>query len=181
MKVFEYSLGQVALPELLKWCLRIGCTRLSFIVPSEMGRSSYIPHRSVRTVMRQIVGDNSVTFTPTRAWPGTRIFAPSLPVLCVVTTLTHDVVTNIVKISPNFSDWQRDRRPPLPEDFACFSEASRFPEMFSTVHEGLLATTVGLPFARTAKERTGESRALAVKYGIPPPPHFCEALPNFMK
>lgn len=176
MRVFEYALERVPLPELLKWCLSIGCTRLSFIIPSEMGRSRPIPHRSVRTVTRQIVGDNAATLIPTRAWLGTRIFAPNLPVFCVVTSLTKEVVTNIIRISPKFSDWDSGQKPPMPEDFACFSEKTRFPEMFSTVHEDLLATTVKLPFAAATGERTGEPKELAAKYGVPPPPNFCEPL-----
>jgi hypothetical protein len=176
MHVFEYTLERVAISELLDWCLSIGCPRLSFIIPAEMGRSRYIPHRSVRAILRQIIGSNTVTLIPTRAWPGTRIFPPNFPVLSAVVILTDDVVRRIVGISPNFSDWDRGRTPSLPEDFACFSEMSRLPEMFSTVHEGLLATTTRLPFAEVARQAAGEPRQLAAKYGIPPPPYFCEEL-----
>jgi hypothetical protein len=126
--------------------------------------------------MRQIVGRNAVQMIPTRAWPGTRILTPSLPVLCVITALSDEVVANIIRICPDFSEWNRTRKPPLPEDLACFSERSRFPEMFSTVHEGLLVATDRLPFAGCTKEEAGQPKELAMKYGIPPPPQFCEEL-----
>lgn len=175
IKAFEYGLTGVSVERTLIWCLDNGCQYLSFVVPAEKRATKYVVHRRYRSIVKKVTDNNQEAIVATKAWAGTRIFS-EIPMLCVISSLSADLIERVVTLSDSFTDWDSFGAVPLPQDIAAFSGKEPLPKMFTTSNEDLMVCLERHPSATLRKVTDGEISRIARRYGIPPGPHFCDPM-----